>query len=81
IALGRYWRWIHLLNIPALILGVGHTLWLGSHYFGALEVSGSQVTSALLLAGLTLFVLLVRQRWIWSLLSLERFYAPVLKSK
>jgi uncharacterized protein len=80
-ALGRYWRWIHLLNIPALILGVGHTLWLGSHYLGALEVSRSQITSALFLTGLTLFVLLIRQRWIWSLLSLERFYAPVLKSK
>ncbi|MBM0741192.1 sulfite exporter TauE/SafE family protein [Phormidium sp. CLA17] len=80
-ALGRYWRWIHLLNIPALILGVGHTLWIGSHYFGTLEISKNQVTSALLLASMTLFVLLVRQRWIWSLLSLERFYAPVLKSK
>jgi len=80
-ALGRYWRWIHLLNIPALILGVGHTLWLGSHYFGALEVSQSQITSALLLVGLTLLVLLIRQRWIWSLLSVEQFYAPIVKSK
>ncbi len=79
--LKRYWRWIHLLNIPALILAVGHTLWLGSHYFGALEVSSNQVTSALLLTGLTLLVLLVRHRWMWSLLSLERFYAPILKSK
>ncbi len=79
--LGQYWRWIHLLNVPALILAVGHTLWLGSHYLGALEISKSQITSALLLAGVTLFVLLVRQRWIWSLLSLERFYAPILKSK
>jgi len=80
-ALGRYWRWIHLLNIPALVLGVGHTLWLGSHYFGALEVSQSQITSALLLVGLTLLVLLIRQRWIWSLLSVEQFYAPIVKSK
>ncbi len=79
--LKRYWRWIHLLNIPALILAVGHTLWLGSHYFGALEVSGKQITSAFLLAGLTLGVLSIRQRWIWSFLSLERFYAPILKSK
>jgi DMSO/TMAO reductase YedYZ heme-binding membrane subunit len=79
--LGHYWRWIHLFNLPALILAVGHTLWLGSHYFGALASSRSQITSALLLAGLTLFVLLVRQRWMWSLLSLERFYAPILKSK
>ncbi|MEX0270047.1 sulfite exporter TauE/SafE family protein [Leptolyngbyaceae cyanobacterium UHCC 1019] len=79
--LKRYWRWIHLLTIPALILAVGHTLWLGDRYFGALEVSGAQTGSAFLLAGLTLLVLLIRQRWIWSLLSLERFYAPILKSK
>jgi uncharacterized protein len=79
-ALGKAWRYLHLLTIPALLCGTGHTLWLGSHYFGALEIAWPQQTAAGGLISLTLLVLLVRQRWFWSLLSLEKFYAPVLKS-
>ena len=80
-ALGHTWRRIHLLTIPALLCSTGHTLWLGSHYFGALETDGTQQVAAALLIGLTLLVLLVRQHWFWLLLSLEKFYAPMLKSK
>lgn len=40
IALGHYWRQIHLLSIPALLLGVIHTIWLGSNYLG--EFTGSE---------------------------------------
>jgi uncharacterized protein len=40
IALGQYWRQIHLLSIPALLLGVIHTIWLGSNYLG--EFTGSE---------------------------------------
>jgi uncharacterized protein len=79
-ALGHTWRHIHLLTIPALLCSTGHTLWLGSHYFGALSTDGTQQVAAGLLIGLTLLVLLGRQRWFWSLLSLEKFYAPVLKA-
>ncbi len=79
-ALGSLWRSIHLLTIPALLCSVGHTLWLGSHYWGALEIAGPQHVASIGLISLTLLVLLVRQRWFWSLLSLEKFYAPVLKS-
>lgn len=77
---GRQWRWIHWLNIPALILAVGHTLWLGSHYLGALELSHLQQLCVGGLVSLTVLVLLARQRWVWLLFRLERFYAPVQKS-
>jgi sulfite exporter TauE/SafE len=37
IALGRTWRRLHLLTIPALICAVSHTLLSGSHYLGELS--------------------------------------------
>jgi hypothetical protein len=79
--LGTAWRRIHLLNIPALSLGVIHTIVLGSHYLGGLEVSLAEWASVVLLVGLALGVYLVRLRWIWSLLSLEKFYVPASKTK
>ena len=36
-SLGKSWRKIHLLSVPALILGVIHTIYVGSHYLGELE--------------------------------------------
>ena len=36
-SLGNYWRWIHLLTIPALILAVIHTVLVGTHYLGGIN--------------------------------------------
>lgn len=73
-ALGKIWRLIHLLAIPALILAVIHTLLIGSHYWGELEgIRGNQL-QAFSLIMITLGVLLVRSHFFWSLLSLEKFY-------
>lgn len=38
-ALGKWWRQIHLLSVPALILAIIHTVLLGSHYLGALQLT------------------------------------------
>jgi uncharacterized protein len=80
-ALGAVWRRIHLLNLPALILAVGHTLWLGSHYLGALEDSPSRWLWVGMLVSGAIAVFLIRLRWFWSLFSLEKYYASALKSK
>lgn len=32
--LGKHWRQIHLLCLPALLLAAGHTILIGSHYLG-----------------------------------------------
>ncbi len=80
-ALGKRWRHIHLLSIPALILCVIHTLVIGSHYFGGLQWTWGNQFRAALLGAMTLGVLLVRLRLCWSLLSLEKFYAPPSQSK
>jgi uncharacterized protein len=68
------WRWIHWLVIPALILGVAHTILMGPHYLGNLEwMMANQVqTGVLLLVSLSVF--LVRSRWVWCVLSLEKYY-------
>lgn len=72
--LGVRWRSLHLLSVPALLLCVIHTVLIGSHYLGDLAGTGNQIFTVILVI-ITLGVLLVRSRWVWSLLSLEKFYA------
>ncbi len=72
--LGRHWRTLHLLSIPALICGVLHTLLLGSRYLGGFTLSVNHWMQTFGLGSLALLVLLIRQRWLWSLLALQRFY-------
>lgn len=73
-ALGKLWRQIHLLCVPALILSVIHTVLIGSHYLGELGWSWENQLRAISIGMITLGVLLVRSRFFWSLLSLEKFY-------
>lgn len=68
------WRSLHLLSVPALLLCVIHTVLIGSHYLGDLAGTGNQIFTVILVI-ITLGVLLVRSRWAWSLLSLDKFYA------
>ncbi|NEO12299.1 MULTISPECIES: sulfite exporter TauE/SafE family protein [unclassified Moorena] len=75
-ALGKRWRWIHLLSIPALVLAAIHTVMIGSSYLGELAWTGNQQLRAVSLGIITLGVLLVRSRIVWSGLSLEKFYLP-----
>jgi len=74
-ALGKRWRQIHLLSVPALLLCAIHAVLIGSHYLGDLEGTWRNQLLAVILGITTLGVLLVRSRWVWSLLSLEKFYA------
>ena len=68
------WRWVHRLAVPALALGVAHTVLMGSRYLGGLEwMTANQLQTGGLLA-VTLSVFLVRSRFIWSMLSLEKYY-------
>jgi uncharacterized protein len=72
--LGKYWRWLHKLAIPVLILVVIHTVLMGSHYLGNLDWAIANQLQAGVLIALAAGVFLIRWRWIWSLLSLEKFY-------
>ena len=79
--LGKHWRHIHLLTVPALVLCAIHIVLTGSHYLGNLEWTWVNKLRVILLVASTLGVLLVRSRFVWSLLSLERFYASSLNDK
>ena len=73
--LGSRWRRLHLLSLPAFVLCTAHVTLIGSHYLGGLDWTWLHQLRTVLLGGCLLGVLLVRSRWVWSLLSLEKYYA------
>ncbi|MEL7036648.1 MAG: sulfite exporter TauE/SafE family protein [Cyanobacteria bacterium J06592_8] len=79
--LGKYWRKIHLLTVPAFILAVVHILLSGSSYLGSFNLTASHQVRVGILAILSLIVLSIRIRSIWSLFSLGKFYVSPSQSK
>ncbi len=73
-SLGKRWRRIHLLSLPALFLSTIHTVMIGSHYL-------ENKFTTILLGIVTLSVLLVRTKFFWSILLLEKFYVSPSKSR
>jgi hypothetical protein len=59
-ALGQFWRRIHLLCVPALMLAVSHTILLGSNYLGELQWSWDSQLRTLAIATIALSVLFFR---------------------
>lgn len=78
---GDRWRMLHLLGIPAFLLVVLHVILLGSHYLGAVEWAWSNWAATGCLGAIALGILLIRQSWFWSLLSLDHVYVSPPKSK
>lgn len=74
--LGKAWRSLHLLSIPAIVLAGLHGIVAGSTYLGSLQFQGRPLLYSLLLSGAVGLVLAARSPWFWRLLSLERWYAP-----
>lgn len=72
--MGRRWRSLHLLSIPALLLGGTHCILAGSTYLGSLSWEGRPLVSALALGGGVLVVLATRSRLFWQLLGIGRWY-------
>jgi sulfite exporter TauE/SafE len=72
--LGARWRYLHLLSIPAWLLGAAHVILAGSSYLGSPHWQG-QVHTLLLLVGVV-GVLALRSRWCWSCFHLGRWYVP-----
>lgn len=79
--LGRRWRLLHLLSIPAFLLAVLHIILLGPNFLGAIEWSWMNWAMTGILGAIALGVLLIRQSWFWTLLSLEKFYGFPAKRK
>jgi sulfite exporter TauE/SafE len=60
IALGKTWRRLHLLTVPALICAVSHTLLSGSHYLGELSREASHYGRSGFVVAIALMVLMLR---------------------
>ena len=72
--LGRHWRLLHLLSVPALILCAVHTVLIGSSYLGAMEWTVTNELLSGFLGVVTLTVLFARSRWVWFVLGLGKVY-------
>lgn len=79
-SLGKRWRQIHLLSVPALVLTAIHAVVIGSHYLGSLKLTWENQLATVLMGIVIVGVLLVRSRWFWSTLAIEKFYVPPTKS-
>ncbi|MEM1426903.1 MAG: ferric reductase-like transmembrane domain-containing protein, partial [Cyanobacteria bacterium P01_H01_bin.130] len=58
--LGKTWRSLHLLSLPALILAAGHTIFSGSSYLGQIDLSTANWTRTGIVGVLALTVLVLR---------------------
>ena len=79
--LGKRWRQIHLLSVPAFLLCAIHAVLIGSHYLGGFEWRLHNQLLTVMLAVVAVLVMFVRSRLFWSLLSLENFYVSPVKQK
>jgi sulfite exporter TauE/SafE len=58
--LGKFWRYLHLLSVPALIMASVHTIMIGSSYLGAMEWNLRSWILTILCAAITLIILALR---------------------
>ena len=58
--LGKAWRYVHLLSVPALILAAVHTIAIGSNYLGAMAWAPKNWILTILCGVVTVGTLLIR---------------------
>ncbi|NEP18458.1 MAG: sulfite exporter TauE/SafE family protein [Leptolyngbya sp. SIO4C1] len=73
--LGRRWRRLHLLGVPAFVLVAAHMILVGSHYWGSLALTWQNHAQVAAVSGLVMTVLAVRSRCVWQWLSQDEHYA------
>jgi uncharacterized protein len=70
--LGQRWRKIHLLTLPGMILAVGHTVLLGSHYLGDMQMSLDSKLRVAAVVILGSLILLFRSPWLWKIIGRQK---------
>lgn len=70
--LGKKWRQIHLLTVPALALAVLHTVLIGPHYMAEFKMEVLDYIRSYGVLAVGLLVLLMRRRIFWSALGLNK---------
>ena len=74
--LGKAWRSLHLLSLPALILGGLHTIVTGSTYLGSLQWQGRPLVYSGFVGAMVLLVLAVRSPSVWQWCGARKWYTP-----
>ncbi|MGB3694532.1 MAG: sulfite exporter TauE/SafE family protein [Spirulinaceae cyanobacterium] len=72
--LGKRWRQIHLLTVPALIFATLHSIFLGSHYLGELNLTWNNQLRVIAISLLTIGTLALRSHFFWSLFCQGKLY-------
>ena len=70
--LGKKWRQIHLLTVPALAIAALHTILIGPHYMAQFQVDSLNIWRTYGIAISTSIALLMRRRIFWSILGLKK---------
>ncbi|MGG6297921.1 sulfite exporter TauE/SafE family protein [Leptolyngbya sp. AN02str] len=79
--LGRTWRQIHLLSVPALVLCGLHCILTGSHFLGTLQPTAVHWGRSLGVGLLVVVTLLVRWRTLWRIGGLADRYTSAPSAK
>ena len=58
--LGKSWRYLHLLSVPALVIASVHTIAIGSNYLGAVDWTPKNWILTILCGVVTVGTLLIR---------------------
>ena len=77
--LGKHWRKVHLLTVPAFVLVIGHTVLLGSHYLGDLQLSVDSKIRVAIVICLSIAILLLRLSWFWKIIGCQKSYVSAKK--
>jgi len=77
--LGKSWRKIHLLTVPGFILAIAHTVLLGSHYLGDLQLSADSKIRVAIVIFLAIAILLLRLSWFWKIIGHKKSYVSAKK--
>ena len=74
--LGKSWRKLHLLSVPAFVLCAVHAIAIGPSFLGSSQLGWGNwgFTGGLIV--MVVAVLLTRCRWCWSVFALEKRYVP-----
>ncbi len=70
--LGKRWRQIHLLSVPAVALAGFHTVLIGPHYMAQFPMNILDYLRTYGIATSVLLVLLMRKRIFWSAIGLRK---------
>lgn len=70
--LGKRWRQIHLLTVPALAFAVLHVVLIGPHYLGKVPVTVLNYGCTYGIITIAAIVFLIRKRSFWSILGFKK---------